>query len=426
MKKVRFKRLFVFFLASILASTLCAQQPVRKCATVEYNKQKEQSNSAISEARQRANQLIERYLDEHPSGSTRNVITIPVVVHIIYNINIQNISDAQVLSQIDVLNRDFGRLNADTVLTPSAFSSIAVNTGIQFCLATRDPNGNPTTGIERRQNTAVISWSPNDDLKEYVEGGLDAWPRSRYLNIWVCNLSGSYLGFTQLPGNLDSIHDGVVITSRAFGDTGYVSPPFHLGRTTTHEVGHWLGLKHLWADDGGACPWDAGGNEDQISDTPAQASETTGCPSFPDYDACSPNYPGVMFMNYMDYTDDACMNMFTQEQSDHMNAVLNTIRSSILTSDGCVPVGVNEIESDRGITVYPNPVTDELYVISYSLYEKSIMEIYDMVGRSILSQQPAANSQQHVIDVSSLAAGSYFLKITSSRSVLTARFTIAR
>jgi hypothetical protein len=169
---------------TFLASTLCAQQPVRRCATVEYNIQKEQNNPAIAEARQHYNRLVQQYLTQ-AERNTRAVVTIPVVVHVLYNVNIQNISDEQIHSQLDVLNADYGRTNADTALTPAAFSAVAANTGIQFCLATLDPNGNPTTGIERRQNTSVNTWQNDDAMKSYATGGLDAWDRNRYLNIWV-------------------------------------------------------------------------------------------------------------------------------------------------------------------------------------------------------------------------------------------------
>src|ERR1041385_4066866 len=292
MKNANLTCLSLLFLAGILPLILSAQQPVRRCATVEFNKQKEKNNPDEAEARQHANQVIRQYMNEKTSLNTRSLVTIPVVVYVLYNLNIQNISDEQVHSQIDVLNRDFGRLNSDTTLTPFAFSSLAVNTDIQFCLATQDPNGNPTTGIERRQNTSVSTWQNDDGMKSYATGGLDVWDRNRYLNIWVCALANNFLGYTQLPGG-DSLYDGVVITSRAFGNTGYVSPPFHLGRTATHEIGHWLGLNHIWGDDGGACPWDPGGNDDQINDTPPQGMETTGCPTFPVFDNCSPTYPGI-------------------------------------------------------------------------------------------------------------------------------------
>jgi hypothetical protein len=421
MKNTLSRFLPVLIFTSLLASTLWAQQPVRRCATFEYNKQKEQSNPVNAEAWQRYNQLLQQRLNEQSQGNERAVVTIPVVVHVIYKVNIQNISDAQIHSQIDVLNQDYGRTNADTTLTPAAFDSVAANTGIQFCLATQDPNGNPTTGIERRQNTSVSTWSNNEEMKSFVTGGLDAWDRNRYLNIWVCTLANPFLGFTQMAGNPDSLNDGVVVTSRAFGNTGYVTPPFHLGRTTTHEVGHWLGLIHIWGDDSGACSGD-----DNISDTRLQASETTGCPVFPVLDTCSPVYPGIMFMNYMDYTDDACMNMFTNGQAVAMNTAIAVFRPGILLSNGCGPVGINEIINQNDISVYPNPANGELYVTSNMLYEKSVIEICDVVGQRVIQLQTSNLKPQTAIDVSSLEAGTYFLKITSSNSIRTARFNIAR
>jgi hypothetical protein len=419
MKNTRPLYLTALLFTSLIASTLWAQQPVRHCATFEYNKQKEQNNPALLEARQRYNQILQQHLNE-PGRNERSVITIPVVVHVIYNINIQNISDTQIHSQIDVLNADFGRTNSDTTLTPAAFSSVAANTGIQFCLATRDPNGNPTTGIERRQNTSVSMWQSDDMMKSYVAGGLDAWDRNRYLNIWVCTLANNFLGYTQLPGNPDSLNDGAVVTSRAFGNTGFVTPPFHLGRTTTHEVGHWLGLIHIWGDDSGTCTGD-----DNISDTPLQADATTGCPTFPLYDICDSIYPGIMFMNYMDYTDDACMNMFTMEQAIVMNTALTVFRPGILLSNGCGPVGINEPFSEKNISVYPNPAGNELRIKNAEL-RIDAFQIYDFLGRLLVSQKPEAGSQELIINISSLAEGTYFLKITSPNSVHTTRFNIAR
>ena len=424
MKKAFFALLAVILTTIIPVPQLFAQQSVRLCGTVEYNRQKEQNNQAISEARQRYNHLVQQQMDLNSAGSNRSVITIPVVVHVIYNINIQNISNEQVISQIDVLNKDFGRTNSDTALTPQEFDSVAVNTGIQFCLATQTPDGQPTNGIERRQNTSVITWSNNDEMKSYVTGGLDAWDRSRYLNIWVCTLANNYLGYTQLPGNPDSLNDGVVITSRAFGSTGFVSPPFHLGRTATHEVGHWLGLNHVWGDDGGACPWDPGGNDDGIADTPPQGSETTGCPLFPAFDNCSTVMPGIMFMNYMDYTDDACMNMFTAGQTAKMMSTIQVHRPGLFTSDGCGPIGISEIDKDN-IVLYPNPAFNELS-IKNSKSGIEMLEVYDFLGRGLLRKKPMSGSQLLSVDVSSLDAGTYFLKITYHNSVSAARFTVTR
>jgi hypothetical protein len=239
------------------------------------------------------NNLQKVIADKASQKSSNVVITIPVVVHVVYNNNAQNISNAQVLSQIDVLNEDFGRTNADTINTPAAFQGVAANTQVQFCLAQRDPFGNPTTGIERRQ-TSVTSFNTNDAVKFYNQGGLDAWDVTQYMNIWVCNLSGGLLGYGEFPTSTPSNTFGVVVAYDAFGRVGNVVAPFNLGRTCTHEFSHCFNLFHIWGDDGGSCS-----GSDLVSDTPNQADATTGCFTFPKYDACTASGNGIMFMNYM-------------------------------------------------------------------------------------------------------------------------------
>ncbi len=162
------------------------------------------------------------------------VITIPVVVHVVYNTSAQNVSDAQIQSQLDVLNKDFRKLNTDLNLVPSTFSSLVADAEINFCLANRDPNGNATTGI-LRVPTSQTSFSTNDGVKSSTTGGSNAWSTNQYLNIWVCNMSGGILGYAQFPGGA-SATDGVVIGYTCFGTTGTAQAPFNKGRTATHEV----------------------------------------------------------------------------------------------------------------------------------------------------------------------------------------------
>jgi len=302
----------------------------RNCGTQEHLEMLMKADPSMKIRMETLQRQAEEWIANNPQNKTAVVITIPVVVHVVYNTASQNISDNQILSQIDVLNEDFARLNADAANTPGAFSGIAANTQIQFCMAKRDPNGNATTGIVRKQ-TSTSSFSTNDNIKRNANGGDDAWPAAQYLNIWSGNLSGGVLGYAQFPGG-PAATDGVVILYNAFGRVGNVVAPFHLGRTATHEVGHWLNLKHIWGDDGSSCS-----GSDAVGDTPNQSSENYGCPGFPHTDGCTPSSPGVMFMNYMDYTDDNCMNMFSNGQSTRMNSSLNTTRVSLLSSQGCVP-----------------------------------------------------------------------------------------
>jgi hypothetical protein len=320
----------------LAAPAIFGQQ--RNCGAMDHLHQLQQTNPAAQRNHAKMMEQVQAWVrehgDEHRAGG---VVTIPTVVHVVYRNSQQNISAAQIQSQIDVLNADYRKLNTDAANVPAAWTAVAADCGIQFCLAQRDPNGAPTSGINR-VSTNVNSFGLNDAVKYTAQGGADAWPRNEYLNIWVCNLGGGLLGYAQFPGQ-PAATDGVVIGYNYFGTSGTASAPFNKGRTTTHEVGHWLGLYHIWGDDGGSCS-----GSDNVGDTPNQASETYGtfAPGTVRTDNCSPSAPGYMWMNYMDYTDDASMYMFTTGQGNVMNGILNTSRSGLLTSIGCQPVQLQQ------------------------------------------------------------------------------------
>jgi len=255
-----------------------------------------------------------------PAGPTM----IPVVVHVIHRDGQENISDQQIESQIDVLNRDFRKTNPDVASVPAPFRPLAADSMVEFALASRDPNGQNTNGITRTRTT-VASFSADNAMKFTTQGGHDAWDAARYLNMWVCPeiLDGprQLLGYAQFPGGLPAT-DGVAIIHNAFGTTGTASAPFNLGRTATHEVGHWLDLFHIWGDSPDCV------TDDQVVDTPIQESQNFGTPAFP-HVSCSNGPDGDMFMNYMDYVDDVAMFMFTTGQVARMQATLAGPRSTI-------------------------------------------------------------------------------------------------
>ncbi|MGP4104999.1 zinc metalloprotease [Nonomuraea sp. KM90] len=252
------------------------------------------------------------------------VVTLPVVVHVVHNPRTpeQNISDEQVHSQLAVLNRDFRAANSDVGKVPDAWKPLVADARIEFRLATRDPHGEATDGIVRVE-TDQRGFTWNDDVKAGVTGGADPWPSDQYLNIWVCQLGGGLLGYAQFPGGPPQT-DGVVVLNTAFGTTGTATPPFDGGRTATHEIGHWLDLYHIWGDDDGACS-----SDDKVADTPNQAGPNTGRPTFPRL-TCDNGPHGDMFVNYMDYTDDVSMYMFTRGQATRMDACLEGSRASFL------------------------------------------------------------------------------------------------
>ena len=297
----------------------------RSCGTMQHLEYLKSQDPQLEQRMLQNEITLQNWINHHPESFVSTIITIPVVVHVVYYNSTQNISTSQIQSQIDILNEDFRRLNANATNTPSAFQSVAADCEIEFCLATVDPNGNSTTGITRT-STYQSSFSANDNVKFTYSGGIDAWNTSDYLNIWVCNLS-NFLGYAQFPGG-NSSTDGIVCNYAYFGNIGTATYPFHLGRTATHEVGHYLNLRHIWGDSN--C-----GN-DYCNDTPTQYEENFSCPTFPSTSSCIGNgLNGDMFMNYMDYTNDGCMNMFSQDQKTRMIAAINTFRSGLLTSTGC-------------------------------------------------------------------------------------------
>lgn len=222
------------------------------------------------------------------------VISIPVVITVVYSNSQQNISDAQIASQIAVLNNDFRASNADISNVPSEFAGLVADSEIQFTLA----------GV-RRYSNSTTSWGTNDAVKAQYP---PVTP-STTLNIWVCNIGGGILGYAQFPGGPAST-DGIVVGPNYFGTTGYVSAPFDKGRTTTHEIGHYLNLRHIWGD--GRCNQD-----DFVADTPSSDGPNYGCPSYPTVNCRSND----MTMNYMDYSDDSCMFMFSNGQKQRLRTI---------------------------------------------------------------------------------------------------------
>jgi len=305
-------------------------QTHRVCSTMQHLEVLKAQDPQLEQRMQQIENNTQNFVatDNDASRAAGVQYTIPVVVHVLYNTSTQNISDAQVLSQIAVMNADFRKLNADASLIPSAFAGVAADAQIEFCLAQRTPAGLATTGIIHK-STTTTSFIDDDKAKKSAQGGDDAWDATKYLNLWVCNLGGGLLGYAQFPGGAAAT-DGVVINYTAFGKNGSAVSPYNLGRTVTHEVGHWLNLRHIWGD--------ANCGSDLVTDTPTQQTSNFGCPSYP-HVTCSNGSAGDMFMNYMDYTDDACMYMFSTGQKSRMMALFGTggSRVGLSTSNGCTP-----------------------------------------------------------------------------------------
>lgn len=295
--------------------------PRRKCGAMEVHERLSEEYASYRANQLRIDEFTERALRTgEAQKAMRRLITIPVVVHVVYKRDVENISKQQINSQLTVLNRDYRATNPDKSNVPAPFKSLVTDAKVEFKLATRNPNGRQTDGITRTK-TNVSAFGADDSVKKASTGGVAAWPANKYLNIWVCNLGGGLLGYAQFPGG-PARTDGVVILHSAFGTTGTVKQPFHLGRTATHEIGHWLNLRHIWGDTMGC------GGGDRVADTPNAAGPNYDTPAFP-HITCNNGPNGDMFMNYMDYVDDAAMFMFTAGQVGRMNAVLAGPRKSL-------------------------------------------------------------------------------------------------
>ncbi len=373
--------------------------------------------------RQQSEMANQAWTATHPTANkTQAIITIPVVVHVVYNNSTENVSNAQVLSQIETLNQDFRLMNADSLPTNHPFWGNTADSEIEFCLATTDPNGNATTGITRTSTSHGPFLDPNlDDIKFTNLGGHDNWDPTHYLNLWVCDLGNSLYGYATFPSELatDPNYDGVVVNYTAFGNTGTVVSPSDLGRTATHEIGHWLNLSHIWGDQN--C------GDDLVADTEPAQDANYGCPSFP-YNAlssCGSSANGEMYMNYMDYVDDNCMKMFTLGQKSRMRTALNGERSAMSGSAGCGGVtAVKDIQHSNVVTLSPNPSTGIVTVSAPDLKAKSTSIVVTNALGAEVQRYNAVQAFPFNLDLSQLASDLYFVRIANGNSLVTQKIMI--
>ena len=306
--------LFSIFLTVLSSFSANAQFTVRNCGAAKNRQQSLIDDPAF----QNMDNAIQAHFNDYikyNSVTTREdkIITIPVVVHVFYNSDAENISDAQVKSQIDALNRDYNAGSIDVNKTPSIFQKVLANCKIQFVLAKLDPNQAPTTGITRHQSSKQF-WGLRDDVKKPASGGTQPWDSNKYLNLYVARIGDGVLGYSSSPGCKQEV-EGVVIDPSCFGTTGIVHAPFNKGRTAIHEVGHWLGLNHIWGDT--EC------GDDRIADTPIHQNAHYGTITNAIYSNCTGINTQDMTMNFMDYVNDESMWMFTEGQKAMMWSLLS-------------------------------------------------------------------------------------------------------
>ena len=405
----------ILLVLSVLSVEFVMSQ--EKCASHTLHQQRLDSDPNYVSAVSLAQSHSKQWVQEHAGENNKVLLTIPVVVHVLYKNAAQNISDAQIQSQIDVLNADYRALNQITL--PDYFDSLKADIEVEFCLATVDPEGNPTNGITRTSTsggTFFNYFSPfNDDIKYDSLGGRNAWPTNQYLNIWVGELFPGLLGYAQFPGDPKVNADGVAITTTAFGTVGNIDPISAGGRTSTHEIGHWMGLYHIWGDEN-ACT-----GSDSIVDTPNMgAASNQGCDVIANTCSNEDSFwggfdPTDMVFNYMDYSSDTCMGMFTKGQKLRMHGFLNTDprRNALFSSNGCGVAGIKE-EMTNQLTLLPNPATAEVKILING--NAQVLELRTLNGQFIQSlENPGA---VEIMDLSVLPAGMYFVHVIRDGKVI--------
>ena len=448
-----------FVIVMVLAQSVLLAQDILPCGNL-------LSKALLSSQHEQYETLVEQAYQDAASSQVEfrdgDTLIIPVVIHVIHNTPQQNISDELIQGQLDVLNEDFLRTNADAALTRDIFLEVAGTPNIQFALASIDPDGNATDGITRTETTvesfinidislileafAVCGFDVDciaeylgdtgldlDLMKSSATGGVDPWDVNSYLNIWVCNLSLDVgtgptpfiLGFAYPPVGAPNFpteglpenyweKDGVVIHWEAFGkdnpNAGLLAGTNDSGRTCTHEVGHYLGLRHIWGD--GDCTMDDG-----LTDTPSAGSNSQSqeagsvptCESLHTKDSCVDDMLPDMIENYMDYSIESCQNMFTVEQSNLMRAMLEGPRAGLLNGG---LTNTNEEDVVQQHIKIPSLINNTLAITGLS--DNHAVYLFDMQGNLVLSRQAVSGDE---ISVSHLASGQYVVRVVKGQTL---------
>jgi hypothetical protein len=333
---VFFSLITIIFFPKIISAQLEERRVQDQCATMQRLQQRLERNPELKrkfeQERVQFKKAVRRgaYRSAIDDAANRTYFSIPVVFHVV-STSPETVSEARIQAQMDTLNKDFAGMNGDSVKIPSYFKPLFGKSNIQFCLAQRTPTGEPTTGIERVRTTKTSFSTNNEDVKHTSTGGADSWDNTKYYNVWLCVLSNGILGYSTFPNDasIPPNEQGVVIDYRSLPGGSLAN--YNTGKTLTHETGHYFNLFHIWGDDNGACT-----GSDDVDDTPNQSDATKACYTGIKTDTCTPNGNGIMYENYMDYSYDNCLVMFTVDQVARMESALLAYRSSLLKSNGCV------------------------------------------------------------------------------------------
>ncbi len=429
----------LLFICLLLSATTIAQE---KCGT-----------EVLAKKLAAQDPTFQQHLNEVKQGVKNNTKTlqkatqlhaIPVVFHIVLNTNQQLLLGGadgikqRIISQLEVLNQDFNAENGDRDQIPGDFLPLFGDAGVHFALARQAPDGSPTDGFHIITTNQLGFLSEGgtgsgfgfSNAKYSTTGGVNAWDPTSYLNIWVINpiiatgnnsvLLGLAIPYFFVENNsAPRTEMGVILHYQAFGKRNGLGDRYikgaDLGRTLTHEVGHMFNLFHVWGDDDGKCPFN-GGDDDGVADTPPQGYPTSGCPStYPVVDGCTKTSPGIMYMNFMDYTDDRCVYMFSKGQVERVQQTLQpgeAMFSLTQHPDLLVPPPIGQGTVTNKVTIYPNPADDVVNI----LYERKTsdvkgMYVVDLLGQVVASQEVTEQSSYYHFNLSGVQTGFYILVI---------------
>jgi hypothetical protein len=409
------KRLLLICLLTATTFSSLQAQVKEKCYTAKSRAEKIKENPSLKNLLEQKEHVLQQIIETKTYQKRTNII-VPVVVHVLYKLDAENISDDQIESQIQVLNDDFGFKNTNKLDVNHPFYKYCAASGIEFKLANVDPAGKPTNGITRTK-TSKDFWKEEEfyDVNFTSTGGINNWDPNSYLNIWIANLDNAsdVLGFASFPDELSTYpeYDGLVIRHEAFGTIGTAGTNGYsyanLGRTATHEIGHWFNLYHIWGDD--VC-----GN-DMVADTEPAESSNSDCPTFPHHpkNSCGSSENGEMFMNYMDYTSDDCMNMFTIGQIERMKAALSTYRSKLFTSNGNSTATLTENDLPNYLEIYPNPSSGTIHLhITNDVGLNASIALVDLLGNTVKTFEKTTNNM--LLNCEELPNGVYFIQLQNA------------
>lgn len=397
------KNIILLFLSTSLCLSSFSQER-KKCRFDEIYQDLLQNEDFI-----RDQEAFNDFVKKYKQNKMDTVITIPTVVHVLYKNATENVSLAQIQSQLNVLNDDYGKMNADTSIVAPGFS--ISNVKLNFQLALKDPNGNSTSGITRTFTTV-----DNVGLSNQYYQLVPAWNRDRYLNIWVCEVGNDIAGFAYAPNTpgVSPAEDGLVIDYTNFGTVGTAAAPYDKGRTATHEIGHFFNLLHPWGR------FESCSNDDLVTDTPNQQGEIYGCPS--NNFSCGSN---DMVSNFMGYVDDRCMANFTLGQKLRMRAALDNLRDSLRFGNLLGLTSITENTALERVQLYPNPTQTNFTIETPTALNLRGLEvrITNLQGQLVqFKTNQLANGLG--IEIINAPKGIYFVQLSSEKNSTTKKIVL--